>query len=253
MAIITCPECGKQISEYAPACVGCGIPMEKIKELLTNEESKETQENKDALTHMEVNSSDSIINSSVLFAASEGKQIKCIICSNEFFLSDLCCPKCKYPAFTLSNNTETVKRYWKVAGQEVEEVVKRYRKAAEQGDADVQYNLGMMYFEGRGIEEDDVEAAKWYRKAAEQGNAKAQNELGDMYEYGVGVEQDDAEAVKWYRKAAEQGDADAQYELGDMYSIGLGVEQDDAEAVKWYRKAAEQGNVEAQCNLGEMY
>ena len=46
---------------------------------------------------------------------------------------------------------------------------------------------------------------KWYRKAAEQGHANAQCNLGYCYKYGEGVETNKAEAVKWYRKAAEQG------------------------------------------------
>ncbi|HHF6559516.1 TPA: tetratricopeptide repeat protein, partial [Haemophilus influenzae] len=43
---------------------------------------------------------------------------------------------------------------------------------AEQGDANVQFNLGVMYAEGQGVKQDDVEAVKWFRKAAEQGHAK---------------------------------------------------------------------------------
>lgn len=31
MALITCPECGKQISDKADACVGCGYPIRKNK------------------------------------------------------------------------------------------------------------------------------------------------------------------------------------------------------------------------------
>ena len=122
------------------------------------------------------------------------------------------------------------------------EAVKWYRKAAEQGNADAQCNLGVMYRRGEGVPEDDVEAVKWFRKAAEQGNAKAHYNLGRAYNFGKGVPEDDAEAVKWYRKSAEQGYADAQCILGDMYELGKRVPQDDVEAVKWYRKAAEQGH-----------
>jgi TPR repeat protein len=53
------------------------------------------------------------------------------------------------------------------------------------------------------------QAVKWWRKAAEQGDARAQYNLGQMHREGQGVPQDYAEAVKWYRKAVEQGDADA--------------------------------------------
>ena len=75
------------------------------------------------------------------------------------------------------------------------------------------------------------------RPLAEQGNAEAQHYLGVMYGEGHGVPQDYAEAVGWWRKAAEQGMADAQHNLGVMYDNGQGVPQDYAEAVKWYRKA----------------
>ncbi len=77
-----------------------------------------------------------------------------------------------------------------------------------------------------------------YRRAAEQGDASAQNNLGHMYRTGQGVAQDYAEAVKWWRKAAEQGDAKAQYNLGHMYSYGLGVPQDQVQAHMWFNLAA---------------
>jgi len=124
-----------------------------------------------------------------------------------------------------------------------------YRKAAEQGLAEAQCNLGVMYDE----EEDYKQAVYWYRKAAEQGHAVAQNNLGVMYKYGKGVKRDYKQAVYWYRKAAEQGHARAQCNLGVMYEYGLGVEQDDKQAVYWYRKSAEQGDADAQFNLGVMY
>jgi TPR repeat protein len=56
-------------------------------------------------------------------------------------------------------------------------------------------------------------AAKWYRKAAEQGDADAQFNLGDMSNTGEGVTKDRSEARKWYRKAANQGQADAQRQI----------------------------------------
>jgi peptidoglycan hydrolase-like protein with peptidoglycan-binding domain len=79
---------------------------------------------------------------------------------------------------------------------------------------------------------DYAEAAKWWRKAAEQGDAYAQYNLGLMYAKGEGVTQDDVEAVKWYRKAADQGLAEAQYNLGLMSEKDKGGTQDSAKAVK---------------------
>ena len=89
--------------------------------------------------------------------------------------------------------------------------------------------------------EDDAEAVKWFRKAAEQGQADAQFNLGVMYVKGDGVPEDDAEAAKWYRKAAEQGYARAQLNLGFMYADGDGVPEDDVRAFAWFNLAAAQG------------
>lgn len=114
------------------------------------------------------------------------------------------------------------------------EKVERERKAAEQGDASAQAELGFMYYKGRGVRQNYLEAAKWYRKAAEQELPEAQLSLGNRYHDGEGVPQDDAEAVKWYKKAAEQGDPDAQNNLGAMYANGQGVPQDYMLAHKWF-------------------
>ena len=89
------------------------------------------------------------------------------------------------------------------------ETVKRLTKAAQQGDATAQLNLGMMYGNGDGVEKDDTEAVKWFTKAAQQGNATAQLNLGAMYHNGVGVIQDYITAHLWFNLAAAQGEETA--------------------------------------------
>ena len=87
---------------------------------------------------------------------------------------------------------------------------------------------------------------KWYQKAADQGNAGAQNNLGFCYQEGQGVPKNYNEAVKWYLKATEgytQGRAERH--LGDCYEHGYGVVQDITEAIKWYKKAADDDDSEA--------
>ena len=113
---------------------------------------------------------------------------------------------------------------------------------AEAGDANAQYNLGVMYRQGYGVPQDYAEAVRWYRLAADQGYAFAQYNLGNMYRRGDGVPQDYAEAVKWYRLAADQGDAEAQNNLGLMYELGEGVLQDNVMAHMWYNIASANGN-----------
>ncbi len=116
--------------------------------------------------------------------------------------------------------------------------LREWRPLAEQGNANAQLLLGLMYDNGQGVPQDYAEALQWYRKAAEQGIAKAQFNLGIMYDNGQGVSQDYAEALQWYRKAAEQGHASAQLNLGFMYSKGKGVPQDYVQAHMCYNLAA---------------
>ena len=106
-----------------------------------------------------------------------------------------------------------------------------------------------MYENGRGVSQDYAKAVEWFLKSAEQGDADVQCNLGRMYENGRGVSQDYAKAVEWYRKSAEQGNAAAQGQLGYMYGLGRGISQDYVKAVEWYRKSAEQGNAAALCLL----
>ena len=56
---------------------------------------------------------------------------------------------------------------------EYRKAVEEWRPAAIAGDADAQFNLGVMYAQGRGVVRDDVQAIVWYRKAAGRGDARA--------------------------------------------------------------------------------
>jgi TPR repeat protein len=78
-----------------------------------------------------------------------------------------------------------------------------------------------------------VKEFKENKKAANQGIAGAQNDLGFMYQYGQGVAPDLKEAFKWWQKAANQGIADAQTALGVRYGKGEGVEQNYVTAYAW--------------------
>jgi len=119
-----------------------------------------------------------------------------------------------------------------------------FKLAAEQGFANAQYNLGVMYDQGQGVAQDYKEAVRWYRQAAEQGLAKAQYNLGVRYDNGEGVPQDYKEAVRWYRLAAEQGHVSSQNNLGAAYGEGKGVTQDYVRAHMWYNLAASQATGE---------
>lgn len=79
-----------------------------------------------------------------------------------------------------------------------------FRASAEHGDAEGQYQLGLVYSRGLGVETDYAEALKWNRLAAEQGHAKAQYNLGMMYYFGKGVPEDKVTAYQWVLLSADR-------------------------------------------------
>lgn len=129
-----------------------------------------------------------------------------------------------------------------------------WRSLAEGGDADAQYNLGVMYDNhGYGVERDDQKAVDYYQTAANSGHSGAQYNLGVKYMDGSGVRQSFDEALKWLQLAAEQGNTDAQVVIGSMHHHGEGVAQNSKEAFKWFLMAANNGDAQAQYNVGTMY
>jgi hypothetical protein len=129
----------------------------------------------------------------------------------------------------------------------MDEVFEMWMKAATQGHAMAQFNLGCLYQQGRGVAQSDGAAVRWYQKSADQGHAGAQNNLGFMNFEGTGVAQNDEEALRWYRKAKDQGNTLSHFNLlGFVRNRSKGVTQSDVEATRLYRKAADQGDAKAQ-------
>ena len=91
---------------------------------------------------------------------------------------------------------------------------KEWLPLAELGDAEAQFNLGVMYDQGAGVDRSLEKAADWYRKAAEKGFIDAQTNIGIMYYDGQGVPRDHSEAAKWFQLAARQGDTESLEYLG---------------------------------------
>lgn len=141
----------------------------------------------------------------------------------------------------------------KGVNQNYAEAAHWYKRAAEAGDPAAQSNLGVLYQDGTGVSQSFSEAAQWYRKAAEKEFALAQYNLGVLYHNGEGVTQSNLEALYWYGQAAEQGLVYAQHNVGVLYYNGGGVSQDYAQAASWFRKSADNGFPLSQYMLGVMY
>ena len=83
--------------------------------------------------------------------------------------------------------------------------MKNILAGALNGNADAQYNLGIIYASGLGVTQDYNEAVKWFRLSSGQGNAQAQDIYGLMYASGRGVTQDYVRAHMWLNISASSG------------------------------------------------
>lgn len=132
--------------------------------------------------------------------------------------------------------------------EEYEKAFEAYSKAAKQGEARAQNNVGAMYEMGEGVTQNTTKAIEWYTKSANQGDSDAQYNLGALYEQGELVKRDYKKSAEWYTKAANQDDSDAQFVLGVYYLYGRGVGKNEKTAKEWFGKACDNGHLSA-CRL----
>lgn len=133
------------------------------------------------------------------------------------------------------------------------EAAKLWQPLADKGDANAQYNIGLLYRNGQGVKQDDRQALVWFSKAAQQGMLDAQYNTGLMYFEGRGVAASKPEAFEWWKLAAAKGHAPSQYNLGVLYAYGIATGKDTAKALELWHKAAKQGHKGARKALFKAY
>lgn len=105
------------------------------------------------------------------------------------------------------------------------EALEYYRKAAEQGNVDGEYALGMMFVSGQGVKRDPKEGVVWIARAAEKGHREAINALADAYIKGEGglaeAQPNPKEALRWIRRAADNNYVPALEHLARAHRSGL--------------------------------
>jgi TPR repeat protein/serine/threonine protein kinase len=156
------------------------------------------------------------------------------------------------------------------AAKDPTKAISLLEQAADKGDVEAQLLLGKTFSadnEG-GPAQDLAVSFKWFSKAADQGNAAAQNEVGWMLDEGRGVERDDVRATALYKVASESGYPPARYNYALMLRNGEGVAKDETEAQRllneltedekqqvfaWYKALSERGDPRAQGHLAGMY
>ena len=118
-------------------------------------------------------------------------------------------------------------------GGDFDTAFREFSVAAESGLDLAQYNLGILYFTGQGVDRNLDQAYRWTLAAAEQGHVNAQFNLGSLYYEGDGVGQDPEQAMVWYYSAGKAGHPDAAFLLAKMYQEGDTVSEDPVQAHAW--------------------
>lgn len=134
-----------------------------------------------------------------------------------------------------------------------EQALRLWLPLAEKDNADAQYNLGILFQKGLGVEKNPKTAFIWYKRASANGNTDAMYNLGIMYNKGRVVYRSPKDAAKWWEKSAKLGNAEAQFNIGVEYFYGRNIGKDIAKALMWWKKSAKQGNQSARAALYQAY
>lgn len=165
---------------------------------------------------------------------------------------DPSCDAEKYATLTVHQNRQKAasalqKSYIPRNAGEGDQATDPIRKAAQNGDCAAQYRLGKRYLEeGKPKAEIGVE---WLRKAALQGYAPAECEMGNCCYHGLGMKRNYNAAYYWYCRAAEQGNHEAEYHLGMFLRYGLACKKNTDQALYWLNLSAKHGNLNAKNEL----
>mgnify|MGYP001076656384 FL=1 len=125
---------------------------------------------------------------------------------------------------------------------------KRFSLAAEEGNTEAQYNLAVMYHEGKVVPKNIGKAIFWYTKAADKGHPYAQYNLGAIYGTEEEV-QDYDRSIHYFNLAAKQEYTQAQLALGGIYLKKGNFD----EAIFWYERAIENGSTDPANMLELLY
>jgi hypothetical protein len=161
-------------------------------------------------------------------------------------------PSTEAPAPVAPAVPQTRRASGSVAVTDDEDSTKAFLRKATDGSPEDQYQVGVMYEQGKDVPRNDTLALRWYKKAAEKGLAESQYKVGLMYRVGKGAPKSSYQAARWFQAAAEQGHAKAQVKLGQMYRNGKGVERNETTAFKWFLKAADQKDPDAEKIIAEL-
>ena len=125
-----------------------------------------------------------------------------------------------------------------------------YWKAANDGDAEAQFNLGVCYRDGVQISVNDEAATLWFEKSAAQGNHEAEYAFAEMLSRRQpSSDATDKKIVGLLQKAVAANHIKAKTLLGKYLYTGKGIDEDYDKAVELWEDAVKSGDLDAKCEL----
>ena len=103
------------------------------------------------------------------------------------------------------------------------------------------FEIGLMYYQGNGVEKNIASAIRHWEKGATLGSASCMYVLGQVYELEETM-RDYTKSLKYYRSAADLGDSRAYVKLGIFANDGQGMERDIPRGFQYFKKARELGD-----------
>ncbi len=145
----------------------------------------------------------------------------------------------KYTTFELATELSHCDRTVAMPRVLFDYIVELYIDAAQHGNSDALNDLGALYYDGRGCDQDFSKAVFYYQEAAAKGNRQAQENLGYCYYYGRMGSVDYEKAFHYFALGAFDGHLISLYKIGDMYLNGYYVDKNPVEAFHIYHRCLE--------------
>lgn len=141
----------------------------------------------------------------------------------------------------------------KGVNKDLRKAMKYYQRAADQGHCQAMYNLALLYIDSQNNQDDSHlnVAINLLERAAKLGFPQAQTYIGVIY--AGGEPNNFSKAVEMFTAAAQQEDSEAFYYLGICFENGLGVDQSESKAAEYFLRAAHSGHSEAQFSVARYY
>ncbi len=221
MAIILCPECKKEISSKAPACVYCGCPITDEDRIQNNSLTEEEQ--------LEI----------ALQYYKDGKYAKSLELYSKLADCGNAEAQCEMGFFYYDGDRNlNIMKNEKMA-------IEYFEKSAAQNYGKAEFQIGYI---NKNVYNNGEKAIYWYERAIEHGYKQIPlNNLGVLYLTGdAGVKQNIELALEYYKKSAYEGYSLAAENLGWIYFNGEYVEKNDMVAKKYFEAAVLCGSETAQ-------